>query len=425
MRFKKYDKRYLPMLWIGLAIWAVGFGGSWLLETLGVEVSGQENLMGMAKELFQENHFSVLFLFCILVPFLEECSFRLWAVGKKWTIAVCLVGMALFSTGEIGLWGILAVVAMSLVPRLVKNDFRSNWIRSLISSLCFALCHISGFNGFSLGMILGLADIFGMALVMCWLVINVNFWCSVLLHALNNTLAFIAPMIFLASPVATNADGFTTELSAVRPLADNTQLVAMSTSVFDIDSSVSEFYLVGEPAELACKMFEHCVASPDVYYDWESAGDNLDGRVKYQVRLDSGALDVRKILSSYLKDIEKFQDKPLSFDTTRVMLKTVWLVFDDGHEESLDESSLEGPYGRLYRDINGKAQAFSTLVEDENGNPVFNEDSCLVWRTYILPKAHPTVLPDVMGKLQSRLDKIYGYRLEYRDDHEVTLITIK
>lgn len=415
------------MLWSGLAIWVVGVGGSWLLDSLGIDISGQENLMGMAKELYLNSPFSALFLFCVFVPFLEECAFRLWAVGKKWAISVCLVGMALFSIGEIGLWGVLSVVAMILVPKLVKDDFRSNWIRSLVSSLCFALCHISGFGGLSWGMVLGLTDIFGMALVMCWLVLNVSFWCSALLHALNNTWAFLAPMLFLPSPVANHGDSFSTELSALRPLADNTQLVEGATGIFSIESTTTDFYLVGEPAELAYKMCLRCDLSNDVYYDWVSAGTSLDERVKYQVTLNPGTLfDMCELLSTYLKDIEDFQDKPLTFDTTRVMLKTVWLVFDDGHEESYDESSMQSSASmRLMQDINGKAVEFSIAIEDCNGNPKVGDDGGIQWQTYVLPKAHPAPVPDIMAKMQRSLDKIYGYRLEYRDDHEVTLITIK
>lgn len=422
MELKKFDKRYLPMLWIGLAVWALGWGMSLLLEVLGVEMSGQENLMGMVKGIFQDSHFFVLFLTCVLVPFLEECSFRLWAVGKKWSTTICLVGMVLFVAGEIGQWAILAVVAMVSVPRMVKSSFLSNCIRSLISALCFALCHISGFNGLSWGMVFGLADIFGMALVMCWLVINMGFWYSVLLHVLNNTIALLLPMLFLASPVATDGDDFSTEISALKPLASNTQLVDGASSLFHIDSTIKEFYLVGEPAEIACYMFELLEHGTDVFFDWESETVNLDDRVKYQVtRHTDGELDISKLAASFCKNAEQFRGKPFSVDTARVMVKTIWLVYEDGYEEPIDEATTTNrnvAFSRLFQDINGKAINFC--------EPTFDEDCNLSAITnYVLPKAHPAQTQPMMTKLQSSLDKIYGFRLEYRDDHEVTLITIR
>lgn len=420
MKFKKFDKRYLPMLWVGLAAWGLGWGMASLLEILGVEISGQETLMDSAKWLFQQSHGFALFLLCGIVPFLEECAFRLWAVGKSWATTVCLAGMVLFGVGEIGLWGILAVVAMILVPRLTKDEFLSNWIRAIISALCFAACHISGFNGLSWGMVFGISDIFGLALVQCWLVLNMGFWYSVLLHALNNTLAFLLPMLFLASPVANNGDEFSTEISALKPLAANAQLLESAANPYYIDSTTKEFYLVGEPAEIAYHLFNQCNNSVGVFFDWEPECINLDDRVKYQVtRHSEGEVDMNQLLAIYCKDVEQFRGKPFLFDTTRVMTKTVWLVYADGHEESIDETTNQhNAFSRLHKDINGKAIEFC--------EPVFEEDGSIsTLTTYILPKAHPKQTQERITKLQSSLDKIYGFRLEYRDDHEVTLITIK
>ncbi len=189
------------MLWIGLVIWLGSMLISWIMELTGNAPAGQETLLGLGKWMFGYAPVLSLLLFCVFAPVLEEFSFRLWGEGKKWTTIVCLVLMAAFTTSEIGLWGLLFVAAMALAWFGVRDRFVQMWACALISSLTFALCHISGFGGFSLGMVLGIVDIFGFALVLSWLAINISIWLAALLHVLNNTLAIMIPLLFLNDPL--------------------------------------------------------------------------------------------------------------------------------------------------------------------------------------------------------------------------------
>ena len=117
MKYKRFNKRYLPMLWIGLALWLGTMLVSYILEKAGVMVTGQETLMDLGKLMFRSAPIFTLLMLCLLQPILEEMSFRLWGVGKKWTTILCFVLMALFTVGSVGLWGVILVAAIIVVKR--------------------------------------------------------------------------------------------------------------------------------------------------------------------------------------------------------------------------------------------------------------------------------------------------------------------
>ena len=192
------------MLWIGLILWIGSMAVMYFLELTGESPSGQENLMQMSKEMFHTIPVFTLLLLCFFQPILEELSFRLWGVGKKWTTIVCLVLMSVFVTSELKLFGLIFIVAFILVWVFVRNRVAQVWINTIITSLAFSLSHISGFGDFSLGMVLGLVDIFGLALVLCWFTININFWLAPLLHVLNNSVSILVPMLFVSDPITSS-----------------------------------------------------------------------------------------------------------------------------------------------------------------------------------------------------------------------------
>ena len=249
------------MLWIGLAFWVGSIAIMYILEWAGVEMAGQDNLFDLGKTMFQRLPIFTLLLFCLLQPILEEMSFRLWGVGKKWTLVLCLVLMAMFGVSSIGLLGLLFVVGIILVTVLVKDRFVQVWLNAILSSLLFSLCHISGFGNDVLGMTLGLSDIFGMALVCCWLTVNISFWLSCLLHVLNNSLSIILPLLFLPDVQtgriivsyedSPNMQELATVIEPVRPFADNSALLAGAATQSELAAGAKDFYLVGEPAEIA------------------------------------------------------------------------------------------------------------------------------------------------------------------------------
>lgn len=429
---KRYDKRFLPMLWIGLAFWVGSIAIMYILEWAGVEMAGQDNLFDLGKTMFQRLPIFTLLLFCLLQPILEEMSFRLWGVGKKWTLVLCLVLMAMFGVSSIGLLGLLFVVGIILVTVLVKDRFVQVWLNAILSSLLFSLCHISGFGNDVLGMTLGLSDIFGMALVCCWLTVNISFWLSCLLHVLNNSLSIILPLLFL-SDVQTgriivsyedspNMQELATVIEPLRPFADNSALIAGAATQSELAMGAKDFYLVGEPAEIASMIASQRMGIPaDVLFDWKAKEESLEERIVLRVNdIKKEVYSCDDLYDHYMSQIACYLDEPLRMDTTEVMLKEIWLVYDDGHEELLTDSCahFNDVFSRLTTNPYGiRGNEIVMLSEEVN-------DSTLAFHYYC--RLNENALQKEVDKMNAAMDKLkhIDYHLDYRDGRKVTYITI-
>jgi hypothetical protein len=429
---KRFDKRFLPMLWIGLAFWVGSIAIMYILEWAGVEIAGQDNLFDLGKTMFQRLPVFTLLLFCLLQPILEEMSFRLWGVGKKWTLVLCLVLMAMFGVSSIGLLGLLFVVGIILVTVLVKDRFVQVWLNAILSSLLFSLCHISGFGNDVLGMTLGLSDIFGMALVCCWLTVNISFWLSCLLHVLNNSLSIILPLLFLPDVQtgriivsyedSPNMQELATVIEPLRPFADNSALIAGAATQSELAAGAKDFYLVGEPAEIASMIASQRMGIPaDVLFDWKAKEESLEERIVLRVNdIKKEVYSCDDLYDHYMSQIACYLDEPLRMDTTEVMLKEIWLVYDDGHEELLTDSCehFNDVYSRLMSNPYGiRGNEIVMLSEEVN-------DSTVAFHYYC--RLNENALQKEVDKLNAAMDKLkhVDYHLDYRDGRKVTYITI-
>ena len=429
---KRFDKRFLPMLWIGLAFWVGSIAIMYILEWAGVEMAGQDNLFDLGKTMFQRLPVFTLLLFCLLQPILEEMSFRLWGVGKKWTLVLCLVLMAMFGVSSIGLLGLLFVVGIILVTVLVKDRFVQVWLNAILSSLLFSLCHISGFGNDVLGMTLGLSDIFGMALVCCWLTVNISFWLSCLLHVLNNSLSIILPLLFLPDVQtgriivsyedSPNMQELATVIEPVRPFADNSALLAGAATQSELAAGAKDFYLVGEPAEIARMIASQRMGIPaDVLFDWKAKEESLEERIVLRVNdIKKEVYSCDDLYDHYMSQIACYLDEPLRMDTTEVMLKEIWLVYDDGHEELLTDSCahFNDVYSRLMSNPYGiRGNEIVMLSEEVN-------DSTVAFHYYC--RLNENALQKELDKMNAAMDKLkhVDYHLDYRDGRKVTYITI-
>ena len=429
---KLFDKRFLPMLWIGLAFWVGSIAIMYILEWAGVEMAGQDNLFDLGKTMFQRLPIFTLLLFCLLQPILEEMSFRLWGVGKKWTLVLCLVLMAMFGVSSIGLLGLLFVVGIILVTVLVKDRFVQVWLNAILSSLLFSLCHISGFGNDVLGMTLGLSDIFGMALVCCWLTVNISFWLSCLLHVLNNSLSIILPLLFLPDVQtgriivsyedSPNMQELATVIEPVRPFADNSALLAGAATQSELAAGAKDFYLVGEPAEIARMIASQRMGIPaDVLFDWKAKEESLEERIVLRVNdIKKEVYSCDDLYDHYMSQIACYLDEPLRMDTTEVMLKEIWLVYDDGHEELLTDSCehFNDVYSRLMSNPYGiRGNEIVMLSEEVN-------DSTVAFHYYC--RLNENALQKEVDKMNAAMDKLkhVDYHLDYRDGRKVTYITI-
>ena len=429
---KRFDKRFLPMLWIGLAFWVGSIAIMYILEWAGVEIAGQDNLFDLGKTMFQRLPVFTLLLFCLLQPILEEMSFRLWGVGKKWTLVLCLVLMAMFGVSSIGLLGLLFVVGIILVTVLVKDRFVQVWLNAILSSLLFSLCHISGFGNDVLGMTLGLSDIFGMALVCCWLTVNISFWLSCLLHVLNNSLSIILPLLFLPDVQtgriivsyedSPNMQELATVIEPVRPFADNSALLAGAATQSELAAGAKDFYLVGEPAEIARMIASQRMGIPaDVLFDWKAKEESLEERIVLRVNdIKKEVYSCDDLYDHYMSQIACYLDEPLRMDTTEVMLKEIWLVYDDGHEELLTDTCahFNDVFSRLSTNPYGiRGNEIVMLSEEVN-------DSTVAFHYYC--RLNENALQKEVDKMNAAMDKLkhVDYHLDYRDGRKVTYITI-
>ncbi len=429
---KLFDKRFLPMLWIGLAFWVGSIAIMYILEWAGVEMAGQDNLFDLGKTMFQRLPVFTLLLFCLLQPILEEMSFRLWGVGKKWTLVLCLVLMAMFGVSSIGLLGLLFVVGIILVTVLVKDRFVQVWLNAILSSLLFSLCHISGFGNDVLGMTLGLSDIFGMALVCCWLTVNISFWLSCLLHVLNNSLSIILPLLFLPDVQtgriivsyedSPNMQELATVIEPLRPFADNSALLAGAASQSELAAGAKDFYLVGEPAEIARMIASQRMGIPaDVLFDWKAKEESLEERIVLRVNdIKKEVYSCDDLYDHYMSQIACYLDEPLRMDTTEVMLKEIWLVYDDGHEELLTDTCahFNDVFSRLSTNPYGiRGNEIVMLSEEVN-------DSTVAFHYYC--RLNENALQKEVDKMNAAMDKLkhVDYHLDYRDGRKVTYITI-
>ncbi len=429
---KRFDKRFLPMLWIGLAFWVGSIAIMYILEWAGVEMAGQDNLFDLGKTMFQRLPIFTLLLFCLLQPILEEMSFRLWGVGKKWTLVLCLVLMAMFGVSSIGLLGLLFVIGIILVTVLVKDKFVQVWLNAILSSLLFSLCHISGFGNDVLGMTLGLSDIFGMALVCCWLTVNISFWLSCLLHVLNNSLSIILPLLFLPDVQtgriivsyedSPNMQELATVIEPVRPFADNSALLAGAATQSELAAGAKDFYLVGEPAEIASMIASQRMGIPaDVLFDWKAKEESLEERIVLRVNdIKKEVYSCDDLYDHYMSQIACYLDEPLRMDTTEVMLKEIWLVYDDGHEELLTDTCahFNDVFSRLSTNPYGiRVHEVVMLSEEVN-------DSTVAFHYYC--RLNENALQKEVDKMNAAMDKLkhVDYHLDYRDGRKVTYITI-
>lgn len=426
MKFKRYDKRFLPMLFIGLGIWVSSIVITYFLDESG-QIESQTALMGMVKSIFQSMPVFTLLLLCLFQPVLEEFSFRLWGVGKKWMTIVCLVLMALFAMSEMGLWALFFIGGFIVVWLLVKDGFKQRWINALITSACFAFCHLSGFGSFGWGMVLGLLDIFGMALVMCWLTINLSFWFSCLLHVGNNSLAILWPLLFVPDPVAntyTMDDGseFGTELRVFKPLSDDRTMA----DLYDADRCV----YVGEPAEIAYQMLQDAKwnsedFSSEPFYDWVAKNENIEERVVYTVHFpNSEYLSSVRLLECFMKDYEAYSEEVLVLDTTEAELEDIYLVYlNDSLRVNINNEEVRG---------NDFALAQNRVEYSRFGRSLqmfvpYSAECDSVVRHYALTTTRQaSQLDESMAKYDPVFDLTYGFSLEYvPTGKKVKLVTVK
>lgn len=416
-RLKKYDKRFLPMLWIGIVIWTLSAIASYLMAGNASE-SSQTSLMEIAKAAYQQLPIFTLILLCVLGPVLEEFSFRLWGIGKTWAVMLCLILMILFCTGELGWWTLLLVGLFLFFWLTLKNRLVQQWLLAIISSVAFTLCHISGFGTFGVDMIIGLSNIFGLALVLCWLTINFSFFWACLLHTANNAVAIILPLLLTPQPATNthttnNGAVITTQIcSAVREADMPNDSSNTSTATF--------FCPAQEPSQLATNLINdirHTLGTEnsEPYYCWISRHESIEDRICYQVKWNrSDSVNTANILECYIKDYEAYSGNALTYDTTMAELMEINLLYTkDSSILNINDSTV--PSQDIY--ITESRMGNSNMMMITHGDSIRH--------MYAIQTPKPKSYLDTSG-LKDWMSMAYPFQIQYKPTGRfVQLISIK
>ena len=180
--------------------------------------------------------------------------------------------------------------------------------------------------------------------------------------------------------------------------------------------------MVGEPAQIASWLATNALGDKEryTYFDWRSKGESMEERVVLRVKdIAPGRLRSDLLLKDYLNVMEQYADEPLLFDTTEVMLKEVWLVYPDGHEVLFEQGC---------DDYNEASRRILSSSMGVGGNVLVTEyeqvnDSTMVPHDYCLMRDNP--LASTFESMNEMMDRLSGFRLDYRDARKATLIIVK
>lgn len=410
--FKRFDKRYNPMLWIGLAIWGCSFLGSWVLSWMGVEISAQENLMDMARTMYEQSPVFCLMVLCCICPFLEECSFRLWGRGKVWCVIVSLLLMMVFCAAELNSWiPVVVIVALGVAWFLLKEKkFLRTWVMAVASSVLFALCHLSGFSSFSLGAVLGLTEIFGFALVLSYLTVNLSFWFSVLLHILNNSVAILLPLLLFGETFEVNMDHCTLKASSIDPFSREVFQGKDFDTIADNDSvNQYHFSMEGQLSEVVCQFLNMGSLSYDTIYDHRLHPSMLDARYSVSVTYDS-LCDFNELARLLIDD----KDRGLKTDTIEEWVSSIWV---DNGGSFVPIEQMPNPY-ELFLDISCSEESIGSFYMIENDSANVSSYWCV---------KRPSQLADAMSLYEQAGIPLNPDipKVEYRKHHKITTIVVR
>lgn len=334
MCIKGKKREFRWALFTGLALWFGLMAATLLLGTSDSPNSGQDELMGLMKNLIDRlvpyaptATMVVIFLWlCVLQPVMEEFAFRFWGKGKLYAYIVCAAVMANFVLLTLNVWFIAFAALCIVLFFVIRDQHRKRQVSIITTSVLFASMHLSGYSSFSMASVIGILQIFGMALVMCYVVINYRFIYSVLIHVLNNSLALLLPLFFMGTE-AISGDDFEGELRNMK--LDEAMDLMYGRRVDD--STTTTIY--GELPEIVESIYG---GAED--YAWPSKGelrifypDNtyLWTRYVFDIKTNTGSLDPDDIVKALIKTGR------LKSDTTMVPALEVSIADKDLYESQI------------------------------------------------------------------------------------------
>lgn len=376
MRINGKKREFRWALFTGLALWFGLMAATLLLGTSDSPKSGQDELMGLMKNLIDRlvpyaptATMVVIFLWlCVLQPVMEEFAFRFWGKGKLYAYIVCAAAMANFVLLTLNIW-FIAIAALCIVLFFVIRDqHRKRQVSIITTSVLFAAMHLSGYSTFSLASVFGILQIFGMALVMCYVVINYRFIYSVAIHVLNNSFALLLPLFFMGSE-AVSGDNFEGELRNMKM----DEFEEMYPHWIEDSTSVT-FY--GELPEMVNEIDNYCFIHTD------TKPSNGELRIFYP--------DNTYLWTRYVLDIKINGDSVDCDDIVNALIKSGRLKSDTtmvpALEVSIADMALYKSQLSEYESEEGESLSLELLKQDTTGS-YFPLEDFLDWvsSSYSLP----------------------------------------
>ena len=215
MCIKGNKREFRWALIVGLVLWFGIMAASLLFGNNGPS-SGQEQLFVAFKKLMDAlipiapvTTMVVIYAWmCLIQPIIEEFAFRYWGKGKLYAYIVSSAVLANFAFFTLNIWSIVFSALCIVLFFVIRDQKRKMQVSIITTSVLFALMHVSGFSTFSWPTLFGLLQILGMALVMCYVVINYRFIYSAVIHVLNNSIALLLPLILMSADENISGNGF-------------------------------------------------------------------------------------------------------------------------------------------------------------------------------------------------------------------------
>ena len=204
---KKGERLFRWALWWGIGIVVVCL--AILLVDAFNSPSSSDELDGpimnaIYQLIYQFGIWPIIIYIGLVGPVFEEFCFRLWGNAKLWTGITSVILMSLWCL-FIGWWlALIAVLCGAAILVLLRADKTKRlFALMLLSSVLFAVMHISNYDGDWFMMLVAVLHKVGMGLVASYLVINYNIFWSMLFHVLNNSILAI-PLAFCFQEISTS-----------------------------------------------------------------------------------------------------------------------------------------------------------------------------------------------------------------------------
>ena len=171
----KPKKQFRWALWWGLGITLVSIA---LMFIPGADGDNNSPVSEMLLQMLEMGAVVLIVVIGIVMPALEEFSFRMWGCGKTWAGITSSAMMALFISLTLSWVAGVVSLAIGLVITLMVKDGRKRLLfMMLFSSVLFMLAHTENYDGGVIFIAIALVEKFGFGLLASYLVINHNiFW---------------------------------------------------------------------------------------------------------------------------------------------------------------------------------------------------------------------------------------------------------